>query len=100
MESQLVDMVGKGPVRRFGPVCQAPHIQKRLERLSVEHLDAYVKIKSSYEQHMAGRKKPSQPLPEDMVLRAAVVHNFDEVRAVELLRRMETRPENDPQIGE
>ena len=91
LEHEIIDMIGKGPVRRFGPVCQAPAIQKRLERLKVEHLDAYVKIKSAYEEFLAGRKKPSAPLPEDLILRAAVIHNFDETRAVELLRRMESR---------
>ena len=30
-------------------------------------------------------------VPEDLVLRAAVVHNFDDTKAVELLRRMEAR---------
>lgn len=91
MENQLIDMIGKGPVRRYGPVCQAPPIQKRLERLNVEHLDAYVKIKTAYDEYLQGRKKPAQPLPEDLVLRAAVIHNFDDTKAVELLRRMEAR---------
>eukprot|EP00977_Amphora_coffeiformis_P014451 scaffold4059_cov177-Amphora_coffeaeformis.AAC.2 len=91
VEQQLIDMIGKGPVRKFGPVCQAPDLQKRITRLQVEHLDAYVKIKTAYEEHIASRKKTVQPLLDDLILRAAVVHNFDEVKAVELLRRMETR---------
>lgn len=100
LENQLIDMIGKGPVRRYGPVCQAPPIQKRLERLNVEHLDAYVKIKAAYDEYLQGRKKPSSSstsasvcvvLPEDLVLRAAVIHNFDEGRTLELLRRMEER---------
>lgn len=112
-------MMGKGPVRRFGPVCCTPNLQKRITRLQVsgrlsinevqdslqqrnmidlpvqlthstkvEHLDAYVKIKTTYDEYMAEGKKP---LPEDLVLRAAVFHGFDETKAVELLRRMEAR---------
>ena len=91
VEQHLIDMIGKSPVRNFGPVCQAPDLQKRITRLQVEHLDAYVKIKTAYEAYIAARRKTVQPLPDDLILRAAVVHNFDEHRAVELLRRMETR---------
>jgi hypothetical protein len=90
MERQIAEIIGKGPTRRYGPVCQVPPTQKRLEKLQIQHLDSYVRIKAKYEEwHMARRQTPSLPVPEDLILRTALVHRFDEGRALEMLRRME-----------
>lgn len=116
VEAQLVDAIGKTCLKFFGPVSLVRPVQERLPRLSVQHLDNYVRIKEAYEQECADRQAPQAPpllppctdngsvpgtprpgpspatsLPEDMVLRASMARGFDVEATLEMLRRMETR---------
>ena len=89
LQQAIVEQVGEGPVLRFGPVCQPTALPQQISKLSIDKLDAYIKIKATLEAEQADEAKKDR-LSGEILLRVAMFCNFSLEPSMKLLRRTDS----------